>query len=223
MLVTAALFGDAATRDIQTGCTRWSTRRPCGSAEYLGGRFLGALAVNAVLLLGIPLGQVIGSAMPYLDPRMFGPFRGAALRAGVPAAPAAQPGAHGRRALYPGGAHSADASRVPGRHRCCSSATCSWASRASRSRTPRSPCWWTRSGSSLVEDLTRYWTPVQQNTQLIGFPATLLWNRLFWIGVGGGAARRAAPPLPLRAPRRVAPAGAAGAPSRTRGRSAPGP
>ncbi|HLL83759.1 MAG TPA: M1 family aminopeptidase, partial [Longimicrobium sp.] len=37
-------------------------------------------------------------------------------------------------------------------------------------------------GVRVVEGITRYWTPVQRNTQAIGLPAILLWNRLLWIG-----------------------------------------
>ncbi|HEX8674707.1 MAG TPA: hypothetical protein VF710_22590, partial [Longimicrobium sp.] len=73
--VTAALFGDAATRDFSSGMHPLVFTTPMRKAEYLGGRFLGALAVNAVLLLGVPLGQIIGSRMPYMDPQMFGPVR----------------------------------------------------------------------------------------------------------------------------------------------------
>jgi ABC-2 type transport system permease protein len=78
MLVTAALFGDAATRDVQTGMHPLVYTTPMRKAEYLGGRFLGALAVNAVLLLGIPLGQLISALGPGLDSQMIGPFRAAA-------------------------------------------------------------------------------------------------------------------------------------------------
>ncbi|HLL83655.1 MAG TPA: hypothetical protein VK420_13410, partial [Longimicrobium sp.] len=75
MLVTAALFGDAATRDFSSGMHPLVFTSPLRKAEYLGGRFLGALAVNAVLLLGVPLGQIAAASMPYMDPQMFGPFR----------------------------------------------------------------------------------------------------------------------------------------------------
>ena len=49
MLVTAALFGDAAVRDSQAGMDPLLFTSPLRKAEYLGGRFLAALAVNAVL------------------------------------------------------------------------------------------------------------------------------------------------------------------------------
>jgi ABC-2 type transport system permease protein len=78
MLVTAALFGDAATRDVQWKMHPLVYSTPIRKAEYLGGRFLAALALNAVFLLGIPLGQLVAAQMPYMDPQMFGPFQAGA-------------------------------------------------------------------------------------------------------------------------------------------------
>src|SRR5687767_11388005 len=43
MMVTAALFGDAATRDLQTGMHPLLYSSPIRREAYLGGRFLGAL------------------------------------------------------------------------------------------------------------------------------------------------------------------------------------
>ena len=40
---------------------------PVSKVAYLGGRFSGALLVNAFILLSIPLGLMLGSVMPYLD------------------------------------------------------------------------------------------------------------------------------------------------------------
>lgn len=182
MLVTAALFGDAATRDIQTRMHPLVFTAPLRKREYLGGRFLGALAVNALLLLGIPLGQVIGSAMPYMDPGMFGPFRGAAhvqaylllllpnmvLTGAVLFTLAALfrqmlPAFLGGMVLFIGYLYMGESRE--------------------QVANPTVAMLMDPLGTSLVEDLTRYWTPVQQNTQLIGYPETLLWNRLFWIAM----------------------------------------
>jgi hypothetical protein len=74
VLVTAALFGDAATRDVAAGMHPLFYSAPIRRVDYLGGRFLGALSVNAVLLVGIPIGLLLSSWMPYMQPRKFGPF-----------------------------------------------------------------------------------------------------------------------------------------------------
>jgi hypothetical protein len=47
MLVTAGIFGDAASRDVQTRMHSLFYTSPLREAHYLGGRFLGALLVNA--------------------------------------------------------------------------------------------------------------------------------------------------------------------------------
>lgn len=182
MLVTAALFGDAATRDLQTGMHPLMFSTPIRRADYLGGRFLGALLVNAVLLFGVPLGQIIAAAMPYMDPRMFGPFRldgyvqayvllllpNLLLTAAILFTLASL-----RRQMLPaflGGiglfiiyvvssvvrANIADPTL----------------------RLLSDPF-----GMLVIEDYTQYWTPVQRNTEAIGFPSMLIVNRLFWMAL----------------------------------------
>lgn len=182
MLVTAALFGDAATRDFSSGMHPLVFTTPLRRAEYLGGRFLGALAVNAVLLLGIPLGQLLGASMPYMDPQMFGPLRAAGyvqayllfllpnlvLGAAVLFTVAALtrqmlPAFLSGVALFIAYTFAGEMAGDLG------------ASTAAALADPF--------GVRVVEGITRYWTPVQRNSQAIGLPAILLWNRLLWTGV----------------------------------------
>jgi ABC-type transport system involved in multi-copper enzyme maturation permease subunit len=182
MLVTAALFGDAATRDFSSGMHPLVFTTPMRKAEYLGGRFLGALAVNAVLLLGVPLGQIIGSLMPYMDPQMFGPFRPAAYAHAyllfllpnlvLTAAVLFTIAAVGRQILpaFLSGVALFIAYTFAGEM-----AGDLGASTMAALADPF--------GVRVVEGITRYWTPVQRSSQAIGFPAILLWNRLLWLGV----------------------------------------
>lgn len=51
LLVTAALASDAATRDVRTRMEPLLYTAPVGKAALLGGRFLGILALNALLLV----------------------------------------------------------------------------------------------------------------------------------------------------------------------------
>ena len=183
MLVTAALFGDAATRDLQTRMHPLVYTAPLSKAEYLGGRFLAALTINAVMLLGVPLGQVIGALMPYHDARMFGPLRAAAY---------AQPylslllpnllltgavlftlAALTRQVLpaFLGGVGLFIVYLFLDGYR-------------DRIASPTLAAHSDPFGMSVIEELTRYWSPAQLDTQLIGFPAVLVWNRLLWMGVG---------------------------------------
>jgi ABC-2 type transport system permease protein len=185
MLVSAALFGDAATRDLQSGMHPLVYTAPLRTAEYLGGRFLGALAVNAVLLLGIPLGQMIGSRMPWLNGRMFGPFQAAAyaqpylllllpgmvLTGAVLFAVAAL--TRQMLAAYLGGVVIFVLYVVAG-------------DLGDRMANRTLAAMLDPFGAFTLSDLTRYWTPAQRNVQLIGFPPLLLWNRLLWLAVAVG-------------------------------------
>jgi ABC-type transport system involved in multi-copper enzyme maturation permease subunit len=182
MLVTAALFGEAATRDIQSRMHPLMYTAPMRTAEYLGGRFLGTLVVNAVMLLGIPLGQLAASQMPYLERRMFGPFIPGAyvqpfllflLPNMVLAAALLFTLAALARQMLPafmGGIGLFVVYLFMDAYR-------------GRITNPTLAVLADPFGMAVLEDLTQYWTPVQQNTQLIGFPTMLLWNRLMWMGV----------------------------------------
>jgi ABC-2 type transport system permease protein len=73
MLATAALAGDAATRDVETRMSPLFFTAPLGRASYLGGRFLGAVAVNALLLAAVPLGLMLVAREPFVEARFLGP------------------------------------------------------------------------------------------------------------------------------------------------------
>ena len=78
-LVTAAtIAGDAAARDVATRMDPLAYTAPVSKAQYLGGRFLGALALNALLLLAVPTGILLSLYLPGIDPRVVGPFNPAA-------------------------------------------------------------------------------------------------------------------------------------------------
>jgi ABC-type transport system involved in multi-copper enzyme maturation permease subunit len=79
MLVSAAFFGDAAIRDHETRMDPLLFASPIAKIDYLGGRFLGALAVNAVILLAIPVGQMIATLMPFVPRQALSPFSPAAF------------------------------------------------------------------------------------------------------------------------------------------------
>jgi ABC-2 type transport system permease protein len=182
MLVTAALFGDAATRDVQSGMHPLVYTTPLRTWEYLGGRFAGALVVNTVMLLGVPLGQALGAQMPWADPRMFGPFRAAsyaqpyllfllpnmllmgAVLFAVAALTRQTVAAHlGAVSILVGNTFAGEL--------------------AEQVQSRRLAALLDPFGIVAMEDLTRYWTPAQKNGQLLGFPDVLVWNRMIWLAV----------------------------------------
>jgi ABC-type transport system involved in multi-copper enzyme maturation permease subunit len=183
ILVTAALFGDAANRDVQTGMHPLFYAAPISKAEYLGGRFLGAFAVNAALLLAVPLGLWLSAVMPYADPARVGPFRvdayasayllfllpnlliNASVLFGISALSRRSfPSYLGAIGLFAGYALSMYMME-------------------SLEHSPLGALL-DPSGIMAVFDMASDWTPVEKNALGLRLQGQLLWNRLFWIGLG---------------------------------------
>ncbi|HEX5075601.1 MAG TPA: M1 family aminopeptidase [Gemmatimonadaceae bacterium] len=78
LLVAPAVAGEAAARDVHTGLHPLVYASPVSKTEYLGGRFLAALALNAAILLGVQIGSLLAAYAPGANPDIIGPFRPAA-------------------------------------------------------------------------------------------------------------------------------------------------
>jgi ABC-2 type transport system permease protein len=75
LIAGGGIAGEAAARDLATGTYPLVYTTPLSKRAYLGGRFLAALSLNAVLLLAVQLGIVLGVYLPGVDPVLIGPFR----------------------------------------------------------------------------------------------------------------------------------------------------
>ncbi len=75
LLIAPAVSGEAAARDEQTGMHPLVYTSPISRAEYLGGRFLAACALHALILLGVQLGSLFAVYGPGANPEFLGPFR----------------------------------------------------------------------------------------------------------------------------------------------------
>jgi ABC-2 type transport system permease protein len=75
LVVSAALFGDAAVRDVAVGMDPLVYTTRITKREYLFGRFLAALAVNALVVLALPLGHMFATVLPLMEKGAVGPFR----------------------------------------------------------------------------------------------------------------------------------------------------
>ena len=76
LVVGAGTTGEIAARDAETGMQPLTFTAPVSRVDYLGGRFLAALSLNALLLLGaVPLGVLLAVHLPGVDPAVVGPFR----------------------------------------------------------------------------------------------------------------------------------------------------
>ena len=72
--VTAALAGNAVYRDFQTGAYPLFFTTPIRPVQYLAGRWLGAVAANAVVFLGCIPGILLATVWPTIDHGRVGPF-----------------------------------------------------------------------------------------------------------------------------------------------------
>lgn len=183
ILVSAGLFADAAIRDVAVGMDPLLFTTRLHKAEYLGGRFAAALAINAAIVLVIPIAIALAATMPYLDPDVFGPNRlgayvqpvllflwpnlvlvGAFLFTIAALARQTIPVYLGAIAVFIGYIVAANY----------------WTEIDS----PMLSALADPLGVNALQAMTRYWTVAERNTRLVGFPAMLLWNRALWLAIG---------------------------------------
>ena len=186
-VAAAAVAGELAARDVETGMHPLTYICPVGKAEYLGGRFLAAFALNALILLGVPLGIILAVYASGVDPEAIGPFRPAAYLTayGFLALPNAFVGtaiqfawaALGRRAIasYLGsvllffvayGGMIAVGLFV--------------------GRQDLAALLDVFGHVFITSDAVLGWTPIEKSTRLIALRGTLLWSRLVWTGIALG-------------------------------------
>jgi hypothetical protein len=75
ILIAPFVAGSAAARDVQTRMHPLVYTTPISKADYLGGRFLAAFVLNALILLAVPLGMLADLLFPRLPPEIVAPFR----------------------------------------------------------------------------------------------------------------------------------------------------
>ncbi|HEV3049801.1 MAG TPA: hypothetical protein VGX50_05820, partial [Longimicrobium sp.] len=75
LLLAPPVAGEAAARDVHTGIHPLMYTASISKVEYLGGRFLAALILHALILLGAQLGSLLAVYGPGANPDIVGPFR----------------------------------------------------------------------------------------------------------------------------------------------------
>lgn len=182
ILVTAGLFSDAAIRDRTAGMDALLFTTRLRPAEYLGGRFLAALAINSILVFAIPIGLAVATKMPYLPRDAFGPNHlaaylqpvllfllpnlvlvGAILFTIAALTRQVIPVYLGAIAIFIGYLVAANY----------------W----SGITNPMLSALADPLGVNALKAMTAYWTASERNARLIGFPSMLLWNRLLWLAI----------------------------------------
>jgi ABC-type transport system involved in multi-copper enzyme maturation permease subunit len=185
LLVSAALFGDAAIRDAREEMDQLLYTTRLSKLEYLGGRFLAALAINAIVVLVIPLAHGMVMAVPLGDADGIGPVRVAAYlqpfvlfilpNLVIVGAVLFTIGVLARQVIpvYLGAIGIFISYIVAANY---------WNNIGNQTVSVLAD----PLGINALLGLTRYWTPVEQNTRLIGFPTMMLWNRLLWLAIATG-------------------------------------
>jgi ABC-type transport system involved in multi-copper enzyme maturation permease subunit len=75
LVMAAAIAGETASRDVQTRMHPLTYTTPLSKGTYLGGRFMAAFAVNALLVLALPVGVLLSFHLPGLEGGALQPFR----------------------------------------------------------------------------------------------------------------------------------------------------
>ncbi|MDF3078397.1 MAG: hypothetical protein K0S09_2286 [Sphingobacteriaceae bacterium] len=75
LVMSASIAGEAAARDSKTRMHPLTYSAPVTKLDYLGGRFLAALAINALLILALPMGVMLSFYLPGIEEGPMQAFR----------------------------------------------------------------------------------------------------------------------------------------------------
>lgn len=149
--------------------------------DYLLGRFLGGFLVTALVFASIPLGSFIGAAMPWVDPENLGPFNAVYylypyLVLGLP------------NLLVAGLIMFTVANLTKSNVATYTALVAMYIAYFVASALTNNPEWreivaiFDPFGMNAFSEITRYWTPIEQNTQVLPLEGVFLINRAVWIG-----------------------------------------
>jgi hypothetical protein len=187
LLMLAGVAGDAATRDVQTRLEPLMQAAPVGRGAYLGGRFLGAFAVAAMLLAVVPVAHMLLPLLhPDLGAGLLGPFRPAAYlqsyfllilpNAFVVTALMFALATLVRHTLGSYAGAALVFAGVQGSVDVVAETLGRWDLAKLLDPT----------GIVALDVMRRAWSPVELNERLIGSEGALLWNRLLWLAIAFG-------------------------------------
>ena len=184
MFVSTAFVANVIVRDDETGYGPLIRSTPVRKFDYLFGRFTGAYLAAALAFLAVPLGILVGSVMPWIDPETLGPnnpayYAYAYFLIGLPSLFLVSAiffslatATRSMMATYVGVAAflvlyliTIGALRDPARREIAALVE--------------------PFGSAAFSLATRYYTPAEANALLPAFEGPLLYNRLIWLGVAG--------------------------------------
>lgn len=74
LLMITSFLNSAAARDFSEKTAQIIFSTPIKKFDFIFGRFVGAFLISILPFLGVSVGNIIGTAMPWLDPQSVGPF-----------------------------------------------------------------------------------------------------------------------------------------------------
>ncbi|MFD2513266.1 M1 family aminopeptidase [Pontibacter locisalis] len=179
-----SVAGDAAARDVQTRMYSLTYTTPTSKATYLGGRFLAAFLLNLIVLLSIPLSILFSLYFTGVEPEVMGPFRASAYLTSffyillpnifIVTAIQFSLAALTRRAMasYLGGVLLFVAAFVL---ELITHDAAEW-------KNILDPIHF----SSILDQLSGEWSPLEMNTRLLSLEGPLLINRILWLSISVG-------------------------------------
>ena len=183
LTVVAAVMGRAVQQDFEYRTEPFFFTAPIGKADYLGGRFAGAIAVLLVILSSIPIGIALGLLLPGIDPDRVGPSRLAAYA--VPYATVLLP-----NVVVLGGMFLCVAAltrRMLPVYIASIVLLIGYLAAQALLRDMENKtlaAMLDPFGLTATSKLTEYWPIAERNTRLVPFEGFLLWNRLLWLAIG---------------------------------------
>ncbi|HEX4739257.1 MAG TPA: M1 family aminopeptidase [Allosphingosinicella sp.] len=186
MFITTAFVANVVVRDDETGFGPMVRSTPVTRFQYLIGRFSGAAAAAALAWLAIPVAMWVGSLGPWLDPDTLGPSRiGDYLYGivvfGIP------------DVLVTGAILFALATLTRSMMWTYAGTVAFFIAwfvivriAGDRPEYGNILGLFEPFGQAALARTVRYWTPAEFNTLLPPLTGTLLFNRLIWLGIGGG-------------------------------------
>ena len=183
LLIAPAVAGEAAARDVHTGLHPLVYASPISKIEYLGGRFLAALVLNALILLGVQAGSLLAAYAPGANPDIIGPFRPAAYLAayGFIALPNALIATTFQfsAALLSGRPIASYAGSVGLFFLSYPVTFALYLSGLGERALLADPI----GVMAIMNEMMSKWTIVEKNVRLFTLEGPMLWNRLLWLGI----------------------------------------
>jgi ABC-type transport system involved in multi-copper enzyme maturation permease subunit len=183
LLVAPAVAGEAAARDVATRMQPLMYTSPVSKAEYLGGRFLAALVLNALILLAVQVGSLLAVYGPGANPEIVGPFRPAAYLAayGLIALPNAliATAFQFSAALLSGRPMASYAGSVILFFLTYPVTIVLYMSGLGEHALLADPI----GAMAIMNEMMSSWTIVEKNIRMFTLEGAMLWNRLLWLGI----------------------------------------